>query len=63
MNRYPNVHGKLRTLDELRDEYNTIVRLQGQQALAGIRSERTARVHDRARDALRHAEAQEEARS
>jgi hypothetical protein len=58
---YLNAVGKSRTLAELRDEYNEIVRLQGQQALAGINSPRTARLHDAARDALRRAEAAEQA--
>jgi hypothetical protein len=52
---YPDAYGNLRTRKELVDEYNMLCRLQGQQALAGIQSARTARMIDAARDALRRA--------
>jgi hypothetical protein len=34
MNMYPNCEGKLRTVEELREEYDTIARLYGQVCLA-----------------------------
>jgi hypothetical protein len=63
--KHPNIYGKPRTLDELREEHNVIARLHSQTALAFPEGHpqlvSVGRKLDRARDALRRAMAQEKA--
>jgi len=65
---FPNIHSKTRTVAELREEYNTLARLHSQVSLAAASEHdpqlrRVGRDLDRARDALRRAQATEDARS